>query len=441
MLHIVTRPQCAENHPMFSRKPIVNSCRCDRTLAHLLHCGSLLAGVVVTLLGPLLPTLTARWHLDDAEAGWLFTAQFAGALTGSALSGLMMAHLGVFRLISWAYAITAVAVACLGVSSWGIGLLLVFSFGLALGLTGPTVSLLVAELNPERRAEALNTLSFAWALGAVVGPPMITLFASDGHLVRPLVGLAVFLSVLALLMARRSRSNSSFRPNRLEPNQKDALRLALRAGASPYALLTGALVFIYVGAETATSGWIASYAQRLHASSNGLETMTPSFFWTGLLIGRAAASRVLRYVSEATLVLISLFVAGAGLLVILAGSGLITISFGATLAGLGLGPIFPTTFALFTQRLGKQASQLSGLFFVVASLGGAFIPWLVGFTSASSGDLRLALCIPLFCVASMILLQIAVIRTLVPKPYVPEFGDPEIEGPTRTKEMAAEGGP
>jgi hypothetical protein len=55
--------------------------------------------------------------------------------------------------------------------------------------------------------------------------------------------------------------------------------------------------------------------------------------------------------------------------------------------------------------------------------------------------LRLALCIPLFCVASMILLQIAVIRTLVPKPYVPEFGDPEIEGATRTKEMAAEGGP
>jgi FHS family glucose/mannose:H+ symporter-like MFS transporter len=426
---------------MFARKPLVNSWRCDRELATLLHCGSILAGVVVTLLGPILPTLTARWHLDDAEAGWLFIAQFAGALIGSALSGLMIARLGMFRLIASGYAITAVAVVCLGVSSWRIGLLSVFSSGLALGLTGPTVNLLVAEINSERRAEALNILTFAWALGAVVGPPMIALFASDGHLVRPLVGLAAFLSVIALLMARRARSDASSGPNRLEPNQKDAVRLALRAGASPYALLTGALIFIYVGTETAASGWIASYAQRLHASSSGLDTITPSFFWTGLLIGRVAASRVLRHVSEAALVLISLFVAGAGLLVILAGSGLITISFGATLAGLGLAPVFPTTFAIFTQRLGTQASQLSGLFFVVASLGGAFIPWFVGFTSASLGDLRLALCIPLFCVASMILLQIAVIRTLVPRPYIAKIGDPKCEGATKTNEMAAEGGP
>jgi fucose permease len=180
-------------------------------------------------------------------------------------------------------------------------------------------------------------------------------------------------------------------------------------------LLTGALIFIYVGTETAASGWIASYAQRLHASTSGLETITPSFFWTGLLIGRAAASAVLRHVSEAALVLISLFVAGAGLLVILAGSGLITVSFGANLAGLGLAPVFPTTYAIFTQRLRTQASQLSGFFFVVAGLGGAFIPWLVGFTSARLGDLRLGVFIPSFCVASMILLQIAVILALGPR--------------------------
>ena len=116
------------------------------------------------------------------------------------------------------------------------------------------------------------------------------------------------------------------------------------------------------------------------------------------------------------MVLISLFVAGAGLLLILAGGSLITVSFGASLAGLGLAPVFPTTFAIFTQRLGTQASQLSGFFFVVAGLGGAFIPWLVGFTSARLGDLRLALLIPSFCVASMIILQIAVIRALAPRP-------------------------
>jgi MFS transporter, FHS family, glucose/mannose:H+ symporter len=400
---------------MFARELVVHSWRRDRSLALLLHCGSALAGVVFTLLGPILPMLSARWHLDDAEAGWLFIAQFAGAIVGSALSGLMIERFGLFRLIAWGYAVTAIGVACLGVSSWEIGLLSVFSFGFALGLTGPTVNLLVVQINAERSAVALNILNLTWASGAVVGPPMIASFAIDGHLGQPLVGLAALLSVIALLMARRSVSDSSSPElKRFGANKKDAVRLALIACASPYALLTGALIFVYVGTETATSGWIVSYAQRLHASTSGLDTMTASFFWTGLLIGRAAASGALRRVSEAALVLISLFVAAAGLLVLLAAGSLITVWFGASLAGLGLAPVFPTTFAIFTQRLGTQASQLGGFFFVVAGLGGAFIPWLVGFTSASLGDLRLGLLIPSLCVACMIILQIGIIRALAP---------------------------
>ena len=186
----------------------------------------------------------------------------------------------------------------------------------------------------------------------------------------------------------------------------------MRAWASPYALLTGGLIFIYVGTETAAGGWIASYAQRLGASASGFGTMTPSFFWAGLLIGRAAAPAILRRVSEAALVLTSLFVAGAGLVLILVASSVMTVSSGAALTGLGLAAVFPTTFAIFTRHFGRQASQLTGFFFVLAGLGGALIPWLVGFISARFGDLRIGLLIPLFGVASMIVLQIVIVRVL-----------------------------
>ena len=398
-------------------EPNVYSSQRDRQLAPLVHCGFLLVGVVTTLLGPILPMLAARWRLDDAEAGSLFIAQYIGAMIGSGLSSPMIERLGLLRLMVYGYAAMAAAVACLGVSSWGIGLLSVFSFGFALGLTTPAINLLVAEINSQRRAAALNILNFAWALGAVAGPPLIALFARDGRLVRPLIGLAALLSGIALLIARRSLADSSSGPNQPKPNQKDPARFersALRTWASPYALLTGGLIFIYVGTETAVAGWIASYAQRLGASASGFGTMTPSFFWAGLLIGRAAAPAVLRRVSEAALVLISLFVAGAGLVVILVGSSLMTVSFGAGLAGLGLAAVFPTTFAIFTRHFGRQASQLTGFFFVLGGLGGALIPWLVGFTSARFGDLRIGLFIPSFGVASMIVLQIVIIRALAP---------------------------
>ena len=359
--------------------------------------------------------LAARWHLSDAEAGWLFTAQFTGGIIGSALSSTMIERLGIVAPDGLGYAAMAAAVACLSVNSWRIGLLSVLSSGFAIGFTIPATNLLVAEINSERRAAALNILSFAWALGAVAGPPLIALFARDGRLLRPLIGLAGLLSGIAFLIARRSLTDSSSGANQTKPNQKDPARFersALRAWASPYALLTGGLIFVYVGTESATAGWIASYAQRLGASTSGFGTMTPSFFWAGLLIGRAAAPAVLRRVSEAALVLISLFVASAGLVVILVGSSLMTVSSGAGLTGLGLAAVFPTTFAIFTRHFGRQASQLTGFVFVLAGLGGALIPWLVGLTSARFGDLRIGLLIPLFGVASMIVLQIVIIRTL-----------------------------
>ena len=301
--------------------PTVYSSR-DRQLAPLLHSGFLLVGVIHTLLGPILPMLAAKWHLDDAEAGSLFIAQFTGAMIGSALSSLMVDWLGSLRLMGCGYAAMAAAVACLGVNSWGVGLLSVLSYGFAIGLIAPVTNLLVAEINSQRRAAALNILNFVWALGAVAGPALIALFARDGQLIRPLVGLAVLLSVIALLIARRSLADSSSVAIRPKPNWKGRARFersAFRAWASPYALLTSALIFNYVGTEAAAAGWIASYAQRIGASASGFGTMMPSFFWAGLLIGRAAAPVVLRRVSETALVLMSLFMAGAGLVVILAG--------------------------------------------------------------------------------------------------------------------------
>jgi MFS transporter, FHS family, glucose/mannose:H+ symporter len=396
-------------------EPISYSSRRERQLAPLLHCGFLLVGVVSTLLGPILPMLAARWRLDDAEAGSLFIAQFTGAMIGSALSGPMTERWGSLRIMTCGYAVMAAGVACLSVDSWWVGLLSVVSSGFALGVIGSATNLLVAMINSERRAAALNILNFAWALGAVAGPSLIALFARDGSLLRPLIGLATLLSGIALLIARRSLTDSSSEPDQGKPKREDPApfeRSALRAWASPYALLVGGLIFIYVGTETATGGWIASYAQRLSASASGFGTMTPSFFWAGLLIGRAAAPAVLRWVSETALVLISLFVAGAGLVVIQVGSSLLIVSSGACLAGLGLAAVFPTTFAIFTRHFGRQAPQLTGFLFVVAGLGGAVIPWLVGFTSVQFGDLRIGLLIPSFGVACMIVLQILILRAL-----------------------------
>jgi MFS transporter, FHS family, glucose/mannose:H+ symporter len=407
-----------KNSPVQVGDSTVSSWPRAREFVVLLHIGFLLIGVVTTLLGPILPILAAKWFLDDAELGLLFTAQFTGAMIGAALSSRMIVQLGLLRLLVCGYALTAVAVACLGVGSWWLGLLAAFSAGLALGFTTPAINLLIAQINPERPAAAVNILNFAWALGAVGGPPMIAFFGRDGHLTQALVGLAVLLACVAFWTARRAVMN--FVPGQpcQVPDESEPRHLrpsVLRGWLSPYALLTDVLIFIYVGTETATSGWIATYALRLGESTSGFEMMTPSVFWAGLLIGRATAPAMLVRVNDAALVLFGLVLGSSGLVLILASSNLLTVIFGAGLTGLGLASVFPTTFAIFARHFADRASKMVGSLFVIGGLGGALLPWLVGFVSQRFSDLRVGIFVPLLGVAIMIVLQLCIIRVIAQK--------------------------
>ena len=183
------------------------------------------------------------------------------------------------------------------------------------------------------------------------------------------------------------------------------------AWISPYFLLTLLLLFIYTGTETATGGWISSFARRLDSSSQ-FWALAQSLFWAGLLLGRAAAPLVLGRISSPWLVLSGILVAAAGLGSILTSGKMTALSAATFLAGLGMGPIFPTTFAIFTERLGTQAQRLTGSVFVLTSMGGAVLPWVVGFTSARYGELRTGLFVPLIGALAMIVLQITIIKVL-----------------------------
>src|SRR5271154_4578104 len=65
----------------------------NRTSA-LIYSSFVLAGVVTTLLGPMLPLLMARWSMTDERAGLFFTFQFFGNLAGIATLGPLLTRRG-----------------------------------------------------------------------------------------------------------------------------------------------------------------------------------------------------------------------------------------------------------------------------------------------------------------------------------------------------------
>jgi len=78
------------------------------------HIDFVITGIVMTMLGPLLPILSARWSLNDTQAGNLFLAQYASSIGGMLSSGLMVRRHGYrITLIFGAFLMT-LGVALLG---------------------------------------------------------------------------------------------------------------------------------------------------------------------------------------------------------------------------------------------------------------------------------------------------------------------------------------
>src|SRR5947209_6665271 len=125
-----------------------------RQVSLIAYVGFALTGIVTTMLGPLLPALKVRWGLTDAQAGYLFTAQFAASVISTMLLTAIIRRLGFLRTLALSYLLLAVGVAGVGASSWAMGLLAVSVYGFALGLAMPATNLLISETSGGRRAAA-----------------------------------------------------------------------------------------------------------------------------------------------------------------------------------------------------------------------------------------------------------------------------------------------
>lgn len=358
-------------------------------------------GIATVLLGPMLPVLSARWSLNYAQAGALFTAQYVASTLAVALSGVLVARWGFRFAIKTGLLLMSVGVGFLLAGSTRVtGILCIGVYGGGLGLAVPAANLLVAAVNPGRRSATLNVLNFCWSAGAVSCPFLIAA-ATKGHQVQ------LFLAVLAgfaLLMAIGIgvMPASIVEPAATKGAESDSAPLIPR---SRHALLVlGALFFLYVGVENGFGGWVASYAKSLGNLTPTMALMTPSFFYAAMMLGRWLAPLLLRLADEIRLVQIGLLVGCAGMAGLVLSHGLRGVVASACVAGLGLSYVYPITISLLSREFGPDSSRLGSILFTLSNIGGGLLPWIVGVSSNHFGSLRAGLAVPLIGCGAMLAL-------------------------------------
>lgn len=348
-------------------------------------------GIVTVLLGPALPALSAKWALNDARAGELFTAQFLASTIGVALSGVLVPRSGYRLALVLGLLFMAAGVGALPLGSHALGVAAVACYGVGLGLAIPACNLLVAEVNPEKRAAAVSLLNFSWSAGAVACPFLLAPFQKSGHLATFFYGLAGFVLAVALFIVQAHFPAAS-------GAGKDPLKEAepfWTAIRTTDAVILGILFFVYVGTENAVGGWLASYAKRLSDSAGTLWGTTPSFFFGGLLAGRGLAPLIVRRVGELRMVRGCLGVALLGLVSLLSVHSIPAVMVSASIIGLGLAAVYPITISVLSSRFGTGANRLGSVMFALAGFGAATLPWMVGVVSTKTSSLQYGLGIPL----------------------------------------------
>lgn len=356
-------------------------------------------GMVTVMLGPLLPALTTRWQLQDAQAGTLFTASFIGQLVGAWFA---TRNLRLSLLLG--AALSAAGTAALAWTSFHTAHLALFlaGFGLSLGITAGNV---VAGTATTQAARALALFNVSWSIGAIACPTLV-------HLCGPAnTSLFFFMTAAVVLfgglsIATLPRDLTAPRQTEAAPTPTSLLPLPL-----PLLVLFAASMLLYLGNENSLGGWLPSFAAR---NSPALSASTIALlFWLSELFGRLFMGNLLRHLSEAALYRISLpflLSTQAALLLVPHPSRALILS-ATVLTGLSLAPLYPLIVAFLLERTGRHPRL--GQVFAFASLGGASLPWLTGVVSTHFSSLRAGLLVPM---AGILLLLLLTPGILPPRP-------------------------
>jgi fucose permease len=276
--------------------------------------------------------------------------------------------------------------------------------GVGVGATVTATNIIFGTEYPERRGALLTRTNFFWGAGAVLAPQMAAIAERQGAV--PLFLIAVALASLLLSVV--------FAPLLKRPAVAAASAMGDAGGRVGWHtfVLFSAMMFLYVGGETAIAGWIASYAHRFESLSLARSSMVVSVFWLALVGSRTLVPLLLRVFSETAVMSGGAITAIAALLLLLSPHSMAATLGIVIVLGCGCGPIFPLETSRLLARVGR--SRQSGWIFAICGSGGAVVPWVTGLLSEQSGSLRMAFVVPLAAMAAV--LTCALLEQGLPQP-------------------------
>ncbi len=366
-----------------------------------LHIGFFFTGITTVIIGQILPIIANRFNLNDLQLSYCFPAQFSGSIAGTLWANKFGLQNKFITASFLGFILMAIGIWLLNLGSFELCLLGFFLNGIGVGLTLPSINMLILEINRHRSTSALNLLNFFWGLGAIFCSLSIPIFYKMFGLFFSTSLISIPLLLIAVLVI--------LTPNVIEEKtEKTAVDDVPQTPiwTNPIAWLIAFFNFIHVGVESGIGGWLAIYSERLDGKLV-VWWLAPTFlFFLFFVVGRGVASIFSRFLDENKMLILGLFTVLIGLGCLLVAKDNSFLSIGAAISGFGNSWIFPTNLSRFTKTFGESSSRRATPFFVCGTLGAIFTTWLIGFISNQYNSLHFGMFVLLGSIIGLIVLQL-----------------------------------
>jgi FHS family glucose/mannose:H+ symporter-like MFS transporter len=335
---------------------------------------------MTSFLGATLPELSTRLRFDLAQGGTLFSFLYLPQIPMVFLAGPIIDRFGkkpvlvigfsfcAAALLGMAYAPSYAALA---------GLLAVLGLGGSSAMSASNT--LIPDLYPENPSSALNLGNVFFGLGAIFFPALVALLTARLGLV-PTLWLITLLVAGVALVALAQRFP-------LPPRGMGGFdwQAARRAAFDPAVILLAWVLFFYSALEVSTAGWVRTYLEQdFHVLPQASKTLL-TIFWVALMVGRLAASQVVRKARGPHVVLGASAGAVAGLVLLALAPNAAVATAGIVVCGLSYAPVFPTTAGTASSYFPKLFGTVFGMLMTLALFSGAVSPPVIGYVAKQQG--------------------------------------------------------
>jgi fucose permease len=379
----------------------------DRMLTLMQIAGLAVGGMCHALLGSVKVPLARKLNIDEARIGGL-VGLFGFTLIPTVLAaGFLVDLLGKQAVLAGGFILLIVGLAMLArLRTYPLAMIAVLALGTGwsalvnvLNVTSPPAFLPPADI-PRRMAYAMNMGDFVFGMGSFVTPILVAVLIRTVGLSRTFLALAACVVIPLTLLPGVDWQ-------RLASPSTETVAAGLGILLSdPIVWLCCLAFFCHVPIEASTATWSTTLMTAKGVSEAAASTLL-SMFWLTFMGSRLITALTLPEGMNAILVIAMAALCIAFTLgIALSRSAWLTCAL-VVLAGLILGPIFPTLIAILLSHVQPSLhGRTVGLFFAIGGIGWTAIPLLIGW-SAKRTSVERAFLITTVCATLLTALCIA----------------------------------